>query len=64
VSIIGVKSLPIQEFAASRMTGSLNSWIVPMIDSSTASSAAPRTSGTLMRVAIWNPVAPSRRAAS
>ncbi len=44
--------------------GSLNSWIVPMIDSRTASNAAPRINGILIFVVICQPLAPSIRAAS
>ena len=44
--------------------GSLNSWIVPTMDSNMDSSAAERTFGSLMRMEICHPLAPSMRAAS
>ena len=62
--IMGVKELEMPGSAVCMTWGSLKSWIVPMMESSMASRAAPRTFGSLMCRAICQPVAPSMRAAS
>ena len=62
--IIGVYALEMPGSAVDMICGSLNSWMVPTMDSSMASSAAPRTFGSLIFMATWKPLAPSMRAAS
>ena len=60
---LGVKVLPIEAISF-RITGSLKSWSVPMIDRTTMNMTVRRTMGSFILAAIASSEAPSTLAAS